>query len=144
MIKAGDDICEGRFRIIQKVGNGSFGDIYKGKPIPCQTFFSAKVKDRRTPGRKNSKCQVLSNFLFRKKQEDCMVLRCFTGNQKCFISCGARQLYLIFTSQVITRILKAGGTTLWSWIYLASLLKSSFLNTKNSTSAQHCMQESKW
>ena len=31
MLTEGQDILEGRFQIVKKVGSGAFGEIYKGK-----------------------------------------------------------------------------------------------------------------
>ena len=36
MLTEGQDILEGRFQIVKKVGSGAFGEIYKGK----QYFYS--------------------------------------------------------------------------------------------------------
>jgi hypothetical protein len=30
-LKQDDEILEGRYRVIKKLGNGAFGDIYRGK-----------------------------------------------------------------------------------------------------------------
>ena len=33
MLQDGQEILEGRFQIIKKIGSGAFGEIYKGKSI---------------------------------------------------------------------------------------------------------------
>jgi len=37
MLQDGQEILEGRFQIIKKLGSGAFGEIYKGKsPSECK------------------------------------------------------------------------------------------------------------
>ena len=44
MLQDGQEILEGRFQIIKKVGSGAFGEIYKGKYTPTRSLsaFTAK------------------------------------------------------------------------------------------------------
>jgi hypothetical protein len=50
MLTEGQEILEGRFKIIKKLGSGAFGEIFKGNPH-FQTLialhFSGKEEDRR-------------------------------------------------------------------------------------------------
>jgi len=38
MLQDGQEILEGRFQIIKKVGSGAFGEIYKGKKSFCYHY----------------------------------------------------------------------------------------------------------
>jgi len=41
MLQDGQEILEGRFQIVKKLGSGAFGEIYKGKQsiIECETHL---------------------------------------------------------------------------------------------------------
>ena len=40
MLQEGQEILEGRFKIIKKLGSGAFGEIFKGKSPLAQPIFS--------------------------------------------------------------------------------------------------------
>jgi hypothetical protein len=56
MLQEGQEILEGRFKIIKKLGSGAFGEIFKGIVITLLTFCSRKEKDRGIFCCQNSKC----------------------------------------------------------------------------------------
>ena len=50
MFVEGQEILEGRYKVMKKCGNGAFGEIYKGKysALTCRlTMDSGEEKDRR-------------------------------------------------------------------------------------------------
>jgi len=60
MLQEGQDILEGRFKIIKKLGSGAFGEIFKGKIVRGVegvklTDCSGEEKDGRVLCRQNSK-----------------------------------------------------------------------------------------
>lgn len=61
MLTDGQDILEGRFKIIKKLGNGAFGEIYKGKSCFCSTLS----RTRAPPSRKvtSTKTEIDHEFL---------------------------------------------------------------------------------
>lgn len=40
MLQEGQEILEGRFKIIKKLGSGAFGEIFKGKPISSEVVLT--------------------------------------------------------------------------------------------------------
>jgi hypothetical protein len=47
MLQEGQEILEGRFKIIKKLGSGAFGEIFKGNSPNCNLneSYSRKEKD---------------------------------------------------------------------------------------------------
>ena len=43
MYKPDDEIIEGKYKIIKKLGNGAFGDIYRGKK---KDLFIGKLREK--------------------------------------------------------------------------------------------------
>jgi serine/threonine protein kinase len=43
MMKTGQEICEGRFRVLNKIGDGAFGEIYKVENRKNGTVYAAKI-----------------------------------------------------------------------------------------------------
>lgn len=39
MLQEGQDILEGRFKIIKKLGSGAFGEIFKGNPSKNSSYI---------------------------------------------------------------------------------------------------------
>ena len=56
MLQDGQEILEGRFQIIKKLGSGAFGEIYKGK------LLSVSRSSRPSPA--PTQTSLLSRFLF--------------------------------------------------------------------------------
>lgn len=56
MLQEGQEILEGRFKIIKKLGSGAFGEIFKGIVMSLLTFCSRKEEDWRIFCCENSKC----------------------------------------------------------------------------------------
>ena len=46
MLNEGQEILDGRFKIIKKLGSGAFGEIFKGKFGVRVTLCSGEKKDR--------------------------------------------------------------------------------------------------
>ena len=45
MLTEGQEILEGRFKVIKRLGSGAFGEIYKGK---CFIWMSLLVEKKKT------------------------------------------------------------------------------------------------
>jgi len=44
MLQDGQEILEGRFQIIKKIGSGAFGEIYKVEKKKTKSFYAAKIE----------------------------------------------------------------------------------------------------
>jgi len=43
MLQDGQEILEGRFQIVKKLGSGAFGEIYKVEKKKTKQFYAAKI-----------------------------------------------------------------------------------------------------
>jgi hypothetical protein len=61
MLQEGQEILEGRFKIIKKLGSGAFGEIFKGNSHSCNLneSYSRKEKDWGVLCRQNCKNNLL-------------------------------------------------------------------------------------
>lgn len=44
MLQDGQEILEGRFQIVKKLGSGAFGEIYKVEKKKTKQFYAAKIE----------------------------------------------------------------------------------------------------
>ena len=70
MMKTGQEICEGRFRVLDKIGDGAFGEIYKVENRKNGTVYAAKIVSIN-----------VCNLLSRKKQSRIRSISCYFGRQ---------------------------------------------------------------
>jgi serine/threonine protein kinase len=57
MLTEGQDILEGRFQIVKKIGSGAFGEIYKGKQI---LYLKVYIVEKKKTGETRKKADVTS------------------------------------------------------------------------------------
>jgi serine/threonine protein kinase len=78
MLQDGQEILEGRFKVIKKLGSGAFGEIYKVEKKKTGEFFAAKVEK----AQKNQKNPMLfweSKLIHKMKKSQCVPLLHYIG-----------------------------------------------------------------
>lgn len=64
MLSEGQEILEGRFQVIKRLGSGAFGEIYKGKDFNklILSYYSLEEKNRRILCCKN--CTIIISIRY--------------------------------------------------------------------------------
>lgn len=102
MLTEGQEILEGRFKIIKKLGSGAFGEIYKGMKYKSDKFlivekkktgefYAAKIVSNSLENNFNaSENGLLTPLFYRRKQPSIRDMLCCFGRANLFINSEAK------------------------------------------------------